>query len=241
MNILVCESYEKMSEAAAMILAARVMTKPDCAFGLPIGKTPLGLYEQIAYTHLEGLLDFKSVRVFNPGEFVGIAEDDWHSLRSFTERNLLSKLNVSPGNIHTPNANAPDLALECELFEEKIQSTGGIDLQILGIGADGHIGFNEPGDCFEPATHIARLTELQVRVHANYFGEEENMPDSVVTMGIGTILSAKSVIVLAAGARKAHAVREMVYGKVRPQLPASALQFHKDVTVITDDEAGREL
>ena len=241
MNIIVCESYEQMCEAAAIAVAAQVMVKPNTVLGLPTGKTPLGIYEEIVRIHRAGFIDFALVRTFNLDEYAGVGKGDSGSYYEFMWENLFSKINIPKENANIMNGKAEDLEAECDAYEDAIELAGGIDLQLLGIGRNGHIGFNEPSDCFEPSAHVIQLDVGTLEANVSDFGSMDKMPKSALTMGIGTIMGARRIVLCASGASKVRAVTDMAYGKVTPKNPASILQFHHDVTVITDMEAGAEL
>ena len=241
MNIIVCESYEQMCEAAAMAVAAQVMMKPNTVLGLPTGRTPLGVYEEIVRIHRAGFIDFALVKTFNLDEYAGAGEGDPGSYYEFMWHNLFSKINIPRENARILDGKAVDHDAECDSYEDAIELAGGIDLQLLGIGRNGHIGFNEPSDCFEPSTHVTKLAVGTIEANVSDFGSIDKMPKSALTMGIGTIMGARRIILCASGANKVRALTDMAYGKVTPMNPASILQFHHDVTVITDMEAGAEL
>jgi glucosamine-6-phosphate deaminase len=238
MNIIVSESHEKMSEAAAVAIAAQIMAKPDAALGLSAGGVPLGIYDRIVHMHRDGLIDFKWIRAFILSEYVGFGKDAPGSCRHFLMERFLSKTNANAKNIVSPDGAADNPDSECLLYEEKLDAANGIDLILLNLGNDGRIAFNGPGDCFEQATHVASLPAAADARH------DASLPDgaeSALTVGFGAIMKAKRIILAASGAGSADAVRNMVYGKAKPGIPASILKFHGDVTVITDSEAGMEL
>jgi len=241
MNILIYETYEKMSQAAAAIIAAQVLAKPDSILGLATGSTPFGTYTGLVKLYKEGILDFKRVKTFNLDEYVGIDKSDDQSYHFFMMENLFSKININARNINIPNGLANDLEKECAAYEKKIDAAGGIDLQLLGIGNNGHIGFNEPDVHFPAATHIVELSESTIEANARFFPDSGKVPRSAITMGTGAIMKSRRILLLASGGQKADVVKELVYGEVRPQLPASILRFHNDVTIIIDSEAGAGL
>ncbi|MCL2164609.1 MAG: glucosamine-6-phosphate deaminase [Oscillospiraceae bacterium] len=241
MNIIICETYEKMSEAAATIIAAQVMTKQDSILGLATGSTPLGTYSGLIQLHRGGSLDFKNVRTFNLDEYVGIEKTNSRSYFYFMNENLFSKINIAAANTKIPNGLADDLECECKEYEKLIEMAGGIDLQLLGIGHNGHIGFNEPDAYFPQNTHIVKLAETTIEANSRFFSDARDVPTSAITMGIGTIMKARKVILLASGKDKADIVRELICGDVKPQVPASILRFHNDVTIITDAAAGAKI
>ena len=238
MNIFVCETQEKMSESAAIMIAAQIIAKPNSVLGFATGSTPLGTYQQIIRMYNEGLVDFRTVQTFNLDEYIGLAVENDQSYHYFMWKNLFSKVNVDKNKVSLPSGTASDMEQECDSYERRIDASGGIDIQLLGIGENGHIGFNEPADNFAQGTHCVQLEESTIKSNARFFEREEDVPKSAITMGIGTIMKAGKIILLASGIKKAEIVKQMVYGAVTPQVPASILKFHKDVTVITDREAG---
>ena len=241
MNILVRETYEKMSEAAATIFVSQVISKPDSIIGLATGSTPLGTYAGIIQRYQEGIVDFKAVRSFNLDEYKGIDKSNDQSYDYFMWENLFSKINICKDNVKIPNGKADNIQQECDAYDEMIDRAGGIDIQLLGIGVNGHIGFNEPADVFEPKTHVVELDKKTIQSNARFFSSIEEVPKFAVTMGIGTIMKAKKIVLIATGENKAEIMREVIYGKVTPQVPASILQFHNNVTIILDAEAASKL
>ena len=238
MNIIICENYEKMSDTAATIIAAQVMTKPDSVLGLATGGAPVGTYERLVTLNIEGALDFSKVKTINLDEYIGIEKTNSQSYYHFMMENLFSKININRANISLPNGLAADLAKECESYEELIEAVGGIDLQLLGIGHNGHIRFNEPGDYFSRLTHVVELTESTVNANARYFSSKSEVPRSAITMGVGAIMKAGKILMLASGEQKADIISELVHGEITPRIPASILKLHSDVTIIVDRLAG---
>ena len=241
MNIVKCNTYEKMCEAAATVIAAQIITKPDSVLGLATGGTPLGVYSALARMHWEGMLDFSQVKTFNLDEYIGIGRDHDQSYYFYMNKNLFSKINIKKENINIMEGITEDVDAVCAEYEMAIKASGGIDLQLLGIGGNGHIGFNEPGDFFPQETHLVELAESTIDANSRFFPNKDDVPKTSITMGIGSIMRARKILVVASGAGKAEILARMVYGKVSPQLPASILQFHSDVTVITDTDAGSML
>lgn len=232
MRIIETESYEKMSALAAGIIGAQVLLKPDCVLGLATGSSPIGTYRELVKSHEAGILDFSQVRTVNLDEYCGLKPEDPQSYRYFMEENLFKHVNVKPENTHLPNGLCEDIDAESNRYETLIDSLGGVDLQLLGIGHNGHIGFNEPTDCFPRCVHRVELTESTIKANSRLFEKIEDVPTKAITMGIGTIMKA-SRILLIAGEDKKDIIHEALFGKVTPQVPASVLQLHRDVTVIT--------
>lgn len=237
MEVIIAGNYEEMSKKAALLIAGQVMGRPDSVLGFATGSTPVGTYRQLVAFFDEGLLDFRRVRSFNLDEYYGIAGDNPCSYRRFMQENLFDTINIPLENTQVPDGIAPDIGAECRQYEEKIRRAGGIDLQLLGIGSNGHIGFNEPGDCFSARTGLVDLDPSTIRANARFFTNEDQVPRQAISMGIGSIMAARSILMLANGTAKAQAVQGMVEGPITPALPASALQLHPRVTVILDREA----
>lgn len=231
MRIIEVESYEKLSALAADIIGAQVLLKPDCVLGLATGSSPLGTYGNLVKRYEEGLLDFSRVRTVNLDEYCGLTGSDPQSYRYFMDTNLFNKVNVDKGNTNLPDGSAADMEAECKRYEALVESLGWPDLQLLGIGQNGHIGFNEPEDYFPTTVHKVKLTESTIKANSRLFEKPEDVPTHAVTMGIGAIMKAKRVLLIA-GADKAAIVEKAFRGPVTPQVPASILQLHRDATVI---------
>ena len=231
MKLIIAKDYADMSKKAALLIAAQMVKKPDCVLGLATGSTPIGTYEELVSMYEAGLLDFSKVETYNLDEYVGLPVLDINSYYSFMHDNLFSKVNIATENTHLPNGLAPDPLAECGAYEEAIAQAGGVDLQLLGIGPNGHIGFNEPADAFAPTTQHIQLTASTIDANARFFATREEVPTSALTMGIGTIMRAKSVL-LVAGPEKREIMEKAVYGPVTPQVPASILQYHPDAVAI---------
>ncbi len=232
MNIIKVKSYEEMSTLASRIIAAQVLSNPKSVLGLATGSSPIGVYKHLVEDYNKGLLDFSQVKTVNLDEYYGLAGTHPQSYRYFMNEHLFDKVNINKENTHVPNGMADDLEKECEDYEKLIQSMGNVDLQLLGIGHNGHIGFNEPCDRFPRFVHGANLTESTITANARLFENEEEVPKQAITMGIGTILRAKKILLIA-GADKGDIIERAMYGKVTTDVPASVLQFHHDVTIIT--------
>jgi glucosamine-6-phosphate deaminase len=241
LEVIVHPTPETSSSLAAAIVARLIQEKPTAVLGLCTGNTPLHLYRELIRLHRENGLDFSRISTFNLDEYIGLSPDDPASYHSFMQRHLFSHINVPPSQIHIPDGLAKDVAASCAQYEESISRAGGIDLQLLGIGVDGHIGFNEPSSSLSSRTRIKTLTERTRQSNARSFGHVDRVPRHVVTMGLGTILGAGSCLLLAFGNEKAGAVAEMVEGPVTASLPASVLQLHRHVQVVLDEAAASKL
>lgn len=225
----------QVAKAAASILSAQILRKPDSVLGLATGATPVATYERLVKLHKKGILDFSGVTTFNLDEYVGLPSDHQESYISFMKRHLFDQVNLKAS--YLPDGNAKDLAAECQRYEELITSTGGIDLQLLGIGSNGHIGFNEPGDNFVFGTNLTDLTQSTIEANKRFFDSADQVPRQAISMGIGTILSAQEILLLAMGKNKAEAVLGMVRGDITPKNPSSILKGHPRVTVLLDEDA----
>lgn len=233
MKIIKTAQYEELSLKAAWIIAAQVIQKPDSVLGLATGSTPLGTYAQLAEWSRRGELDFSRTVTFNLDEYLGLDPSHPQSYRYFMNVHFFSKTNILPHNTHVLDGKAPDIGRECGEFEGKIQSCGGIDLQLLGIGHDGHIGFNEPGETFMGATHCTDLAEATIRANARFFDHIGQVPKQAITMGVGTIMKAEKILLLASGEDKKAILRKALFGPITPAVPASILQLHRNLTVIS--------
>ena len=232
MKFFKVDSYEKLSRQAANIISAQVILKPNCVLGLATGSSPLGTYKQLAKWYEKGDIDFSEVTSFNLDEYVGLDGSHDQSYRYFMNSNFFDHINIRKENTFVPNGRAEDLEEECKNYEKMIRDAGGIDLQLLGIGLDGHIGFNEPADYFCRDTHIADLHESTIKANARFFGDESLVPTQAITMGMVSIMQAKKIILIANGENKKEILDKAFYGPVTPLIPASILQLHPDITVI---------
>jgi glucosamine-6-phosphate deaminase len=225
-----------LSEALATRVIESIVTRPELVLGLPTGRTPLGLYRELRERSRPG--DWSRIRTFNLDEFVGLEAGDPHSYRSYMQAELFSHVSIDPAHIEFLNGRAADLRAECRRYEAAIYEAGGIDLQILGIGANGHIGFNEPADGLCAHTHVAELEQETRESNAQRFGGDwQRVPARALSMGMATILGAEEIVLIATGREKADAVRGMIEGLITPRLPASFLQVHRNVTVMLDRHA----
>lgn len=241
MRIVIAQDYKEMSRMAADHIEQLINADPSCVLGLATGSTPLGLYGDLAKDHEAGKVSFKDVTTFNLDEYCGLSGDHDQSYRYFMNENLFNKVDIDIAATHVPAGLGNDLEAEGKRYDEAIIDAGGIDLQLLGLGHNGHIGFNEPCDEFPKGTHVVELTESTINANSRLFDSIDEVPRKAITMGIGTIMAARSVLVVASGADKANIVREAFLGPVTPEVPASILQFHPDALVIVDAEAGSKL
>lgn len=241
MKIIKAHDYADMSRKAANIISAQIIMKPNCVLGLATGGTPVGIYEQLVAWYNKDDLDFAEVTTINLDEYCGLPRSHPESYWSFMHRHLFDHVNVAEECVHLPDGNNPDAAAECAAYDAVIQSAGGVDLQLLGIGHDGHIGFNEPGAAFELGTHCVNLTEATIEANKRFFAHRDEVPRQAYTMGIKTIMQARKVLLAASGADKAEILYKALYGPVTPELPASILQLHPDLTVVLDEGAASML
>ncbi|MDD6382286.1 glucosamine-6-phosphate deaminase [Mitsuokella sp.] len=238
MRVIITNSYDEMSKEAAKIVAGQIYLKPDSVLGLATGSTPLQMYKKLIAVHEMVGLDFSQVTSFNLDEYIGMSPDNPQSYHYFMKHNFFDFINIKPENIFIPDGMAEDIEAEGKHYDALIEEKGGIDLQILGIGRNAHIGFNEPDIKFEATTHKVKLDDETIEANSRFFENEADVPRYAISMGIKTIMLAKKVVLLASGSNKAEAVYNAVYGSISPSAPASILQLHRDVTVIVDKEAG---
>lgn len=237
MKICVCKDYDEMSRVAADIIADVINTKPECVLGLATGDTPKGTYKKLAERCAEGALDFSRVTSVNLDEYYPISPDNDQSYHYFMNEQLFKHVNIDVKKTAVPDGSAKDADEACRAYEEHIDSLGGIDIQVLGIGRNGHVGFNEPADELCAVTHLTSLTEDTIDANSRFFDNPADVPRHAITMGIGSIFKARKVIILANGEGKAEAIRATVCGGINTHVPASLLQLHPDVTVICDEKA----
>ena len=241
MRILVCKDYESMSKKAAQIILSQVTLKPNSVLGLATGSTPIGMYKNLVDMYKNGVVDFSDIITFNLDEYYKLPITNEQSYHYFMQENLFNHININPANIHIPNGMADNIEKECEEYENSIKDAGGIDIQILGIGRNAHIGFNEPTTSFEKGTHLVDLTPSTIEANARFFKSEDEVPKKAITMGTGSIFKARKIVMLACGEDKADAIYNTVYGKITPKIPASILQLHDDVVLILDEAAASKL
>ena len=237
MNVLIYDSEEQIGIAAGNYMCGQVLQKPDSVLGLATGSTPLKPYGQMIELYKKGVVDFSKVTTFNLDEYVNLDVNDKNSYHSFMHENLFDHINIPADQINFLDGNAEDPEEECRRYEEKIKKAGGIDIQLLGIGSNGHIAFNEPADCFQRWSHVVTLKESTVKDNSRFFKSIDEVPTQALTMGIGSIMQAKKILIIAIGENKAKAIKQLIDGNVTPMCPASALQFHTDVTLMLDRAA----
>lgn len=239
MTIFVKENYAAMSKKAANIVAGQVNLKPDSVLGLATGSTPEGMYRELVELYKEDRIDFSEVTTFNLDEYYGLPIENNQSYAYYMNKNFFSQVNISSDNIHIPNSISNNLAVVCEAYDRLIEINNNIDLQILGIGNNGHIGFNEPDVKFEASTHLVELDEDTIEANARFFESVDDVPRQAISMGIRNIMHTKKIILMANGANKASILKEMLFGPVTPNVPASVIQLHNDVTIILEKEAAK--
>lgn len=237
MRILIEKDYAAISRKAALMVAGQILLKPNSVLGLPTGGTPLGMYQELIRMYDRGEVDFSEVVTFNLDEYYQLPPEHEQSYYYFMRHNLFNHINVKPENIHLPKGTCVDVEKECADYEESLRKAGGIDLQVLGIGVNGHIGFIEPDQRLSVQTKLVSLTKETIAANSRFFAAPEDVPRYAISMGLGAILSAKRIILLASGKSKASAIKETVNGYVNAQTPSSILQTHADVTIILDQEA----
>ncbi len=237
MRIYKAKDYKSMSRKAANILSAQIIMKPDCVLGLATGSTPIGTYDQLVEWYKKGDLNFSEVKTVNLDEYKGLDRANDQSYYYFMQKHLFERVNIDLENTYLPNGMEADSEKEAFRYTSLIRSLGGVDLQLLGIGRNGHIGFNEPGEAFEKDVHCVNLTDSTIEANKRFFASAADVPKQAYTMGIKTIMQAKKIILLASGEDKADAVAKAFWGEVTPQVPASILQLHNDVTLVADEAA----
>ena len=237
MKLYKAKDYEDMSRKAANIISAQVTLKPDSVLGLATGSTPIGTYKRLIEGYRNGDLDFSQVKSVNLDEYRGLTRDNDQSYYYFMYNNLFKDINIDLNNTNIPDGTEPDSEKECARYEAVVESMGGVDIQVLGLGHNGHIGFNEPADEFPKTTHCVDLTESTIEANKRFFADVNDVPRQAYTMGIKTIMSAKTILLLVSGADKAQILHDCLCGPIVPEVPASILQLHGDVIVIADEAA----
>lgn len=237
MRVIVTKDYADMSKKAADIIAAQMILKPDSVLGLATGSTPIGTYENLVKYYENGDIDFKDITTVNLDEYKGITRDNDQSYYYFMHDHLFSKVNIDDAKTHLPDGMEPDAEKACKEYDAVVKSVGGQDLQLLGLGHNGHIGFNEPADEFKKGTHCVQLTDRTIKANQRFFASYDDVPKQAYTMGIQTIMNAKKILVVVSGEDKAQTVKDAFFGPVTPQVQASILQLHPDCTVVIDEAA----
>ncbi len=237
MRVFTVKNYEEMSKKAADIIAAQMITKPNSVLGLATGSTPIGTYQELIRRNKEGVIDFSEIRTANLDEYKGLTADNDQSYAYFMRDNLFNHVNIDLSNTNIPNGTEEDAEKECSRYDAVIDALGGVDLQLLGIGNNGHIGFNEPADAFASGTHCIKLTEDTISVNSRFFEKIEDVPQYAYTMGVRNIMQAKAILLIASGEAKADAMYKTICGPITPQVPASVLQLHPNVFIVADEAA----
>ena len=237
MKIYKTKDYNDMSRKAASIISSQVILKPNCVLGLATGSSPIGTYKNLVEWHQQGDLDFSEVTTVNLDEYKGLPRDNDQSYYYFMNEHLFSKVNINKERTFLPDGTESDSDAACRKYNETIHSVGGVDLQLLGLGHNGHIGFNEPADTFEKETHCVTLSERTIQANTRFFASEKDVPRQAYTMGIGSIMKAKKIVVVVSGEDKAEILKKVVCGPITPEVPASVLQLHPDVTIVADEAA----
>lgn len=237
MKIIEAKDYQDMSRKAANIISAQIIIKPNCVLGLATGSSPIGTYKQLIDWYHKGDLDFSQVSTVNLDEYKGLAQDNPQSYYYFMYENFFKHINIDMNRVNIPNGMEEDIEKECSRYDQVITSLGGVDLQLLGLGNNGHIGFNEPYESFNKTTHCVALTQSTIDANARFFSSSEEIPRYAYTMGIGNIMNAEKIVLIVSGSAKAQILKEVIEGPILPTVPASILQLHKDVTVVADQEA----
>ncbi len=241
MRIIVCKNYDEMSKKASQIIASQVTLKPNSILGLATGSTPIGMYKNLVKMYNGNEVDFSEVKTFNLDEYYQLPRDNDQSYYYFMYENLFNHINVKKENINIPNGMNKDIEAECENYDKAIKNIGGVDIQVLGIGHNGHIGFNEPASIFKKGTNLVNLKESTIRANSRFFKSIDDVPKKAVTMGIGSIFTAKKIMLMASGQEKAEAIYNTVHGDITPKVPSSILQLHEDVVLILDEQAAIKL
>ena len=237
MRLIRAKNYAEVSRKAGQIIAAQIQLKPDCVLGLATGSSPVGTYQELIAKYQQGELDFSQVKTINLDEYVGLTADHDQSYAYFMRTNLFDHVNIDPKNCNIPNGMNPDAAAECARYDAIVDGFGGADLQLLGLGPNGHIGFNEPGEAFVPGTNLVDLTPSTIDANQRFFAKREDVPTQAYTMGIGSIMKAKRVLLVVNGKGKAQAVKDCFFGPIKPQAPGSILQLHPDFILVADEDA----
>jgi len=241
MEVVVKETYDEVCKLAAEMIARAIEKKSDAVLGLATGSTPIGVYKNLIQMYREKRLDFSRIRTFNLDEYLGLAPNHNQSYHYFMQENLFKHINIKPENVHIPDGNTNDITGFCKWYESEIKKVGGIDIQLLGLGANGHIGFNEPGSSLTSKTRVKKLTKKTITDNSRFFKSPQEVPQFAITMGIGTIMSAKEVVLIANGKNKADAIAKVVEGPITSMVPGSILQMHQKAFIFVDRLAGSKL
>ncbi len=237
MKLVLVKDYEEMSQVGSLKMAKVIKENPKAVLGLATGESPLGIYQRLIKMYQEGILDFSQITTINLDEYVGLSSSHHQSYKWFMKQHFFNHINIDPSNTHLPRGVAPDLNEECLNYDRKIETLGGIDLQLLGIGPNGHIAFNEPGFELFAKTHVATLSKSTIAANSRFFNKKEEVPTRALTIGLKQIMQAKKIILIASGDKKAKAMANLFSGKITTHNPASMLQMHRDATIIADEKA----
>ncbi|MDR2655071.1 MAG: glucosamine-6-phosphate deaminase [Oscillospiraceae bacterium] len=237
MKIYRAKDFRDMSRKAANIISAQVILNPQCVLGLATGSSPIGVYKQLAEWYRKGDIDFSETKSVNLDEYCGLGPENEQSYRFFMNKNLFDNINIDKNNTYVPNGLEPDAQKECRRYDELIRRLGGIDTQLLGLGHNGHIGFNEPGAAFDKDTHCVELAQSTIEANRRFFASEEDVPKRAYTMGIRSIMQARRIVIIVSGEGKAEIVRKSFFGPITPEVPASVLQLHNNITLVGDEAA----
>ncbi|NLO21877.1 MAG: glucosamine-6-phosphate deaminase [Syntrophomonadaceae bacterium] len=241
MRIILADNYEEMSRKAADIVRSQIVLKPDCVLGLATGDTPMGMYQELIKMYENKEVDFSEVTIFNLDEYYSLSRENPQSYYYYMHHNFFKHINVKKENTYIPNGTATEIDEECRNYEEQIKNKGGIDMQVLGIGANGHIGFNEPDVNFEAETHLVKLDEMTIEANSRFFSSKDKVPTSAISMGIKTIMQSRMLVLLANGESKADAIYKTIKGKICPEVPASIIQLHPNATMVIEKNAAKLL
>ena len=241
LEIIETKNYDEMSRKAANIFFSQIILKPDSVLGLATGSSVLGLYENLIKGYKNGDLDFSNIKTINLDEYAGLDKTNDQSYNYYMSNNLFNHINIKPENVNLPDGLAKDLKAECKRYNDLIENFGGTDIQLLGLGLNGHIGFNEPSDIFPKETHLVDLEESTIKANSRFFADEKDVPRQAVTMGIKNIIQAKKIVLCVSGKQKAKILKEVLFGCVTPKVPGSILQLHPALTVVADEEALSEI
>lgn len=241
MKLIVTKNYEEMSRLAAEFMAKEVNKNPEIILGLATGGTPVGMYKELINMCSNKEVDFSKATTINLDEYIGLSGDHNQSYRYFMNTNLFNHINVDKTKTYVPNGQAADIENECKSYDERIKNLGGIDLQLLGLGSNGHVAFNEPDEYLTVGSHETKLTDSTIEANARFFNSMDEVPKTAITMGLGGIMQAKKILVIANGEGKAEVVEKLMNGKITTEVPASMLQMHRDVTIIVDEAAAAKL
>ncbi len=239
MNLVMVKNYDEMSKVAAGVMAKVVNEKPDAVLGLATGGTPVGMYKELIKMNKDGNIDFSKVTTVNLDEYIGLAGTHEQSYRHFMNTNLFENININKANTYVPNGLAENIEEEGKAYDKKIDELGGTDIQLLGVGNNGHIAFNEPDSVLIAGTHLTGLTESTIQANSRFFDSMEEVPKTAITMGLGQIMKSKRILLIASGEGKAEAIKELFSGKITTECPVTMLNMHRDVTVIVDEEAAK--